>query len=61
MREVEEMMVELEVCPDSLLIRRRGVTPMLRAKGIPRVAWVRETTMNPRETIGMSKRGSMVF
>ena len=56
---VEGMMAKLEVCPDSLLLRR-GVIPMPRAEGIPRVAAVREPTMNRMATIGMPTRCSMV-
>jgi hypothetical protein len=56
---VEGMMAKLEVCPDSLLLRR-GVIPMPRAEGIPRVAAVREPTMNRMAIMKMPARCSMV-
>ena len=56
---VEGMMVKLEVGPDSLQLRS-GVISMPRVEGIPRIASVREATMNPSTILGTPTRCSRV-
>jgi hypothetical protein len=56
---VDGLMAKLEVGPDSLLLRS-GVISMPRADGIPRIASVREATMNRSAIVGMPTRCSMV-
>ena len=56
---VEGKMEKLEVGPDSLLIRS-GAISMPRVEGNPRVAAVREPTMNRMATMEMPTRCSMV-
>jgi hypothetical protein len=56
---VEGMVAKMKVGPDSLQLKS-GVISMARAEGIPRIASVREATMNRSAIIGMPTRCSMV-